>query len=78
MLIGHVCVLFGEVSIQVNGSAFWASNPTSRNISEETQHTNSEEHMHPYVHGSIIYNLQDMGAAQVPMSGWVDKKPWDI
>ena len=30
--------------------------------------------MHPYVHSSIIYNRQDLEAAQVSISGWVDKK----
>ena len=29
--------------------------------------TNSEEHQHPYVHCSVIYNLQDVEAAQVPI-----------
>ena len=51
-----------------NGSAFWPSNPTSGNISEENQNTNSKEHKHPYVHCSIIYNHQDMEAAQVFIS----------
>ena len=32
-----------------NGSAFWPSNPTSENISEETQNTNSKEHMLHYL-----------------------------
>ena len=56
-----------------NGSAFWPSNPTSGNISKGTQKSNSKEHEHPYVHCSIIYNRQDMEAAQVSISGWVDK-----
>ena len=56
-----------------NGSTFWASNPTSGNISKRTQNTNSKEHKRPYVHRSIIYNHQDKEAAQVPISGWVDK-----
>ena len=30
--------------------------------------TNSEEHQHPYVHCSVIYNHQDMEAAQVSIS----------
>ena len=51
-----------------NGTAFRPSNPTSGNISEETQNTNSKEHKHPYVHCSIIYNHQDMEAAQVSIS----------
>ena len=38
---------------------------TSGNISEETQNTNLKEYMHPYDHCSIIYNCQDMEAAQV-------------
>ena len=43
------------------------------NLSEETQNTNSKEHKHPYVHCNIIYNHQDMEAAQVPFNRWVDK-----
>ena len=30
--------------------------------------------MHPYVHSSTIYNSQNLEAAQVPISRWVDKK----
>ena len=56
-----------------NGSAFWLSNPTSGNATEETQNTNLKEHKHPYVHHSVIYNCQDMEAAQVYISGWVDE-----
>ena len=55
-----------EVS-QKNKSGF-ALRPrdfTSGNISEETQNTNLKEHKHPYVHCSVIYNCQDMEAAQV-------------
>ena len=37
-----------------NQSAFWPSDPTSRNISKETQ--TLKEHKHPYVHCSVIYN----------------------
>ena len=56
-----------------NGSAFWPRNPTSENISEGTQNINLEEHKYPYVHCSIIYNHQDMEAAQVSIIRWVDK-----
>ena len=35
-----------------NVSAFWPSGPTSGNMSEGTQNTNSKEHKHPYVHSS--------------------------
>ena len=48
-----------------NKSAFQSSNPTSGNISEETQNTNWKEHKHPYVHCSVIYNPQDMEIARV-------------
>ena len=37
-----------------NGSVFWPSDPTSGNVSEGTQNTNSKEHKHSYVHCSII------------------------
>ena len=40
---------------------------------EGTQNTNLKEHKHSYVHFSAMYNLQDMEAAQVSISGWVDK-----
>ena len=56
-----------------NGTAFWPSNPSSGNISEGTQHTNSKEPKYPYVHFSIICNCQAMEAAQVPISRWMDK-----
>ena len=56
-----------------NGSAFWLSNPTSGNISEGTQNTNLKDHKPPYVHCSVTYNCQDMEAAQVSISRWIDK-----
>ena len=56
-----------------NGFAFWPSYPTSENTSKGTQNTNLKEHKHPYVHCSIIYNHQDMEAAQVSINRWVDK-----
>ena len=56
-----------------NGTAFWPSDPTSGNLSEETQNINSE-YMNPYVYCNTIYNSQDLEAAQVPISRWVDKK----
>ena len=56
-----------------NGTAFWPRNPTSGTISEGTQNTNSKEHKQPCVYLSIIYNHQDMEAAQVSINRWVDK-----
>ena len=45
-----------------NGTAFWPSNSTSGNLTEETWNTNSN-HKHHYVHCSIIYSHQNMEAA---------------
>ena len=50
-----------------NESAFQPSNLTSGNISEGTQNNKLKEHKHPYVHCSVIYNHQDMEAAQGPL-----------
>ena len=55
-----------------NGSAFWPSDPTSGNLSKGIQNTNLEEYKHSYVHYSVTYNHQDMEAAQVSISRWVD------
>ena len=55
-----------------NGFAFWPRDPTSGNIYEGTQNTNLKEHKHPYVHCSIIYNTQDMEAAQMSTNRWMD------
>ena len=35
---------------------------------KKPQNTNSKEQKHPYVHCSVIYNHQDMEAAQVSIS----------
>ena len=48
-----------------NGTALRSRDCTSGNVSEEAQNTNSKEHEHPYVHCSVIYNRQDLEAAQV-------------
>ena len=56
-----------------DGSAFWPSNLTSGNLSKGTQNSNLKEHKHPYIHGSIMYNRQDIEAAPVSISRWVDK-----
>ena len=54
-----------------NESTFGPSDPTSGNIAEETQNTNSR-HTHPYVHCSVICNHQDMEAAQCPsVDEWI-------
>ena len=61
---------------KIKNGSFWPSNPTSGNVSKGTQNTNSNEHKHPSVHCGIIYNCQDMEAAQVSISReWI--KLWD-
>ena len=57
-----------------NWSSFWPSDLTSGNISERTQNVSSKEYKHPYVHCSIIYNRQDVEAAQVSIGRWADKR----
>ena len=62
-----------ESSIEIprkikKGTALWSSNPTSGNLSEEIWNTNLKEYVHPCVHYSIIYNHQDVEAAQVSIS----------
>ena len=51
-----------------NGTALWPSNPTAGNTCEETQNTDSKEHMLLYVHCSVIHNSPDLEAAQGPVS----------
>ena len=51
-----------------NGSAFPSSHTISCNISKGTKNINSKEHKHPNVYCSIIYNHQDLEAAQVSTS----------
>ena len=58
---------------KINWSDFWPSDPTSGNISKGTENIKLKEHKHPYVHCSVIYKHQDMEAAQVSISRWVDK-----
>ena len=57
-----------------NGTALWPSHSTSGNICEETWNTNLKEYMHSYVQFSVTYNSQNLEAAQVPISKWIDKK----
>ena len=41
---------------------------------QETLNTSLKEYKHPYIRCSTIYNRQDLEAAQMPISRWVDKK----
>ena len=63
-----------EIPQQIkNWSAFQPSYRTSGNISEGTQNINLKEHKHSYVHCDVIYNCQEMKAAQVSISRWINK-----
>ena len=63
-----------EISQEIkNRSAFWPGNFTSGNTSKGTQNMNLKEHKHPYVYCSIIYNRQDIEAAQASVNKWMDK-----
>ena len=42
-------------------------------FSKETQNTNMKGSMYLYVNCSVIYNSQDLGAAQVSISRWIDE-----
>ena len=69
----HCGKWYGVPSKIKNGTALWPSDSTSGHISKETRNTNLKGCTHPRVHCSVIYNSQDMEAAQVPISRWVDK-----
>ena len=56
---------FGHTLKNKNGSALWPSDSTSGNLFIETQNTNLKEYKHPCVHCSIIYNCQNLEAAQM-------------
>ena len=43
------------------------------NLEKETWNTNLKKYRHPYVHCCIIDSSQDLEAAQVSISRWVDK-----
>ena len=50
-----------------NGTALSPSDSTSGSLCEETQNIDLKEYMHSYV-DSVIFNSQDLKAAQVPFS----------
>ena len=56
-----------------NRTPFDPAIPLLRIYPKETWNTNLKEHKHPYVHCSIIYNSQDLEAAQMSISKWADK-----
>ena len=70
-----LCKKITEIPQKIkNGAVLWPRDSNPGNISEETWNTDLKEYMHPYVHCSVIYNNQELEAAQVHISSWVDKK----
>ena len=68
MLVGmEIGVVTVENSMEVSQkikirTTTWPSNPTPGYIPRRNENTNLKRHMHPSVHGSIIYNSQDTEA----------------
>ena len=66
----QTCIATVESTMEItqkikNGSAFWPSDPVSRNISKGNQNTNLKEHKHSCIYCSVIYNHQDMEAKKI-------------
>ena len=61
-----------------NGSAFWPTNPSSGNISKETQKTNSKEHKHPMVTAASFTIGRIWKQPKCPPVDEWTKQLWDI
>lgn len=57
-----------------NRTTIWSINSTSEYSPKKYNTTNPMGYLHPYVYCSIIYNSQDIEAAQVSINRWMDKK----
>ena len=57
-----------EISQKIKINLLLINDLTSGNKTEGIQNTALDEHKHPYVHCRVIYNSQDMEAAQVSTS----------
>ena len=57
-----------------NRTILQANNHTTGYLPKEYKNTNSKGHMHSYIYNSVIYNSQDMEAAQVSIYRWMDKE----
>ena len=64
-----------EVSQKIKKkTTIWFSKSTSGYLSKENENMNSERYMHPRAHYRIIYDSQDMAAAQEFISKWMGEK----
>ena len=59
-----------------NRVTMWSSNPTPRHNPREKH--NLKIYLHPNVHGSIIFNSQNMEAAKMSSTGEWIRKMWYI
>ena len=59
-------------------TTLWSSNHTTGDRAKDYKDTNTKGYMHPYIYSSIIYNSQDMEAAQVSFERWMDKEVENI
>ena len=57
-----------------NGTASWPSDSTPECVAKEICNTNLKDYVHPCVLCSVIYNSEDLEAAQVSVSRRVDKR----
>ena len=67
-----VCSYLKKLKMEL--TTIWPSSSISGTIYKETWNTNSKEYMCCCVHCSVIYNSQDLEAAQLSISRWVGKK----
>ena len=56
-----------------NRTTMWFTNSTSESVSRERKNTDLERYLHPYVHSSIMDNIQDMKTYKQPMCPSMDK-----
>ena len=47
-------------------------------LTKQYENTDSKRYMQPHVYCSIIYNSQGMGATQMAIHRWMDKKRYEI
>ena len=52
----------------------WFSNPTPYHTSGKDENSQSQRHIRPSVHSSVIYSSQDVGAMQVLINRWLPKE----
>ena len=57
-----------------NRTILQSSNHTTWYLPKKYNNTNWKGHIHPYVYSSIIYNSQDVKAAQMSIDRWMNKE----